>query len=243
MKNIISSVVYGLLHSKFLIKIYLLFIAVMIFTTIVNFDEKITYTSELMMGGASLTYVFNFFILAMAAGIICCEDYKDKTANFEIMSGYSRLKIYLARGIFAVIAADLMALLLSFVPVIAGNITHDWGQTIDFGDFMLRICLYFFPYMRVAAFLVLISVLIRNQYVLMGIGYFIMDYVIIRQEADLTLFKGMITGCDNIICLTKYDENLGRLPLKTAALTIGISLVMTGVYMFIGYRLFKRKDI
>lgn len=247
MKNIISSIVYSQLRSKLLIRIYILFIAVMAFTTVMNMDdgENTLHTGELMMGGASLTYVFNFFILAMAVGIIFCEDFKDKTANYEIMRGYSRLKIYLSRGLFAMVTASLMTLLLSFVPLIAGNIAYGWGDMPDLGDFIVRVLLYFFPFMRVAAFLTILSVIIRNQYVIMGIGYFAMDYIIIRSGTDgeCSVLRGLITGFDSVIYLTKYDSNLSHLSLKGGMLTVAVSVVMSAVYLFIGYRVFKRRDI
>ena len=92
MKNIMKSIWFEILHSKLMIKIYVAFIIVMGLIAVlnVNIDTQKTGASGMLASNPELIYQFPIFILALIVGTICGEDYKDKVANYEVLSGHSR---------------------------------------------------------------------------------------------------------------------------------------------------------
>ena len=178
MKNIIKSIVYEMLHSKMVIRLYVLFMLLQALVVILNAEVSpvsgVKETSMVLSDGGVLTYEFPIFILTLIVGVICGEDYRDKVANYEVLSGHSRKSIYLARSLFAIFSAAALCLILSFIPLIAGNLYMGWGSTLKLGDVVARYLLLFFPYLRLAAFLAMITFLIKNQYIMMALGFLIM---------------------------------------------------------------------
>ena len=132
MKNIMKSILYEVLHSKLLIRIYLLFILVQAFIGILNLDafnpEQPT-VSNMVADGGYIAYEFPLFVLALIVGTMVGEDYRDKVANYEVMSGHSRKSIFLARSLMATFIAAFACSVLAFIPMLAGSVFADWGNT------------------------------------------------------------------------------------------------------------------
>ena len=120
MKNIIRSIGYEILHSKMLIRIYICMMLVMILLGLLNvgIDDQMSGASGMLADNPVMSYEFSIFIIALVVGIICGEDYKDGVANYEVLSGHSRLSIFLARSLFGIITSSILAMVLSFIPMI-----------------------------------------------------------------------------------------------------------------------------
>lgn len=176
MKNIMKSIVYDIGRNKLMLRIYILMIAVMGLTTVLNLNvnEGLTGASGMLADNPSISYEFSIFILALVVGTICGSDFKDKVANYEIMSGHSRLSIFLARSLMAIITAGILSTILSFVPILVGSVISGWGDTLDMGNVIVRHILLIFPYMRLAAFLVVVTYLVKSQYIMMAAGFILM---------------------------------------------------------------------
>ena len=258
MKNIIKSIWYEILRSKLMIKIYVAFIGVMVLIGILNVDQSCT-ASKMIADAPTVTVDFPLFMLAFIVAIICGEDYMDKVANYEILFGHSRKSIFFARSLMAVITASILALILCFIPIIAGCIKGGWGSTLELKDVVLRQLLFVFPFLRLAAFLVVLTFLIKNPYIMMAIGFVIaMSMEMISSMLDHS--KSLYLSLFNIGLLTRYDgwsiynvdPNLGIVNYHSyiSALspgvvigTIAVSLAMTAFYLFMGYALFRRDEL
>ncbi|MBR6402693.1 MAG: hypothetical protein IKS48_04865 [Eubacterium sp.] len=260
MKNIIKSIVYEILHSKLLLRMYLLFLGLYVFVAIINIDtgEGAGKTSGMLADGGALVYEIPIFVLALVVGVICGEDYKDKVANYEVLSGHSRKRIFLARSLFAIIAASVSCLVISFIPLIAGNIYAGWGNKLVLGDVVSRYLLLIFPYMRLAAFLVVITFVVKNHYAMMAIGFFIMEASIVMAELTnkanvyisiynmkmLTSFDSWnIYNTDPVEGIIEYSSYNSSLNSEMVIGTIVVSLALTAFYLFLGYALFRRDEL
>ncbi|MCR5213699.1 MAG: hypothetical protein K6E10_04735 [Eubacterium sp.] len=260
MKNIIKSIIYELLHSKFLIRIYIMLLLFMVLVTALNINtgEK-KGTSYMLADNPVILYQFGIFLLSIIVGTICGEDYKDKVGNYEILFGHSRRSIYVARTLFACIVSGILCTSLSFVPIITGNIIGQWGNGLSLSHVVIRNLLMIFPYVRLAAFLAMITFIIKNNYIIMASGFFLMMiisvvdavmengrslYLSIFNLGLLTDYQGWnIYNIDPVSGIVEYNSYDSSISTGNIVGTILVSLIMTAFYIFMGYTLFRRDDI
>ena len=70
MKNIIKSIVYEILHSKMLIRTYLLMLVLQVLIAVLNLNNSFgaSDTSTLLADGGIIVYEFPIFMLALIVG-------------------------------------------------------------------------------------------------------------------------------------------------------------------------------
>ena len=261
MKNIMKSIWFEILHSKMLIRIYIGVIIMMILTGIlnVNIEDQLSGASGMLVETPVMTYEFSLFITAIIVGVICGEDYKDKVANYEVLSGHSRISIFLARSLFAIITSSVLAVFLSFIPVITGTIIGGWGGHLEIGDVIVRQLLLFFPFIRFAAFMAVITFLVKNHFVMMASGFFVMmsgtlliDILHDTQNSYISLFnmnwlvsyKGWsIYNVDPVQGVVDYSSYNSAFTSSMVLQTIFVSLAVAAFYLFMGYALFRRDEL
>ena len=257
MKNIMKSIGYEILHSKMLIRIYILFIALMVLVTVLNTNS--TGISGLLADNDTLPYEFQTYMVAIIVGIICGSDFPDKVANYEITSGHSRVNVFLARALMAICSAAILATVLSFVPILFGNVVFKWGNKLVLSDVVIRNLLLFFPYVRMAAFIVVLTFLVKNPYVIMASGFVMMMggsiigdmtqnssnvFISIYNMHLLCTYDGWSTyNLDPVKGIVEYNAYNSAVTPSLVFGTIGVSLFMTAFYLFMGYALFRRDDM
>lgn len=261
MKNIMKSIWFEILHSKLLIRIYVAFVFIMGLIAVlnVNIDTKKTGASGMITDNAAIIYEFPIFILALIVGVICGEDYKDKVANYEILSGHSRKSIFFARSLMGIIPGAVLATILCFIPLIVGTLVGGWGKELVLSDVIIREILMFFPMLRLAAFFALLTFLIKNQYIMMAIGFVVSTfqtilnemlshsksvYVSIFNMGLLMNFDGWsIYNVDPASGVVYYNSYVSSVSMQLVIGTIVVSLLMTAFYLFMGYALFRRDEL
>ena len=261
MKNIMKSIWYEILHSKMMIRIYILFMVIMGLFAVLNVGDSVQkgHASGMVAENPLLIYEFPIFMLSIIVGIICGEDYKDKVANYEVLSGHSRKSIFFARSLMGIIVGSVLSTILCIVPLIVGIIVDGWGDALVLSDVIIRILLLFFPMFRLAAFLALITFLVKNQYVMMASGFVIMMgcsllqtvitdskniFISIFNMALLLSFDSWsIYNLDPVNGLVTYNSYVSTVTPELVIGTITASLVMTAFYLFMGYALFRRDDL
>lgn len=261
MKNIMKSIWYEILRSKLMIRIYIIFILFIVLTTVLNVGDSVQegHTSGMLAGNPNITYEIQLFVLGFVVALICGEDYKDKVANYEVMSGHSRISIFFARSLMGIIAGTIMAEILSFVPIITGILIDGWGSELVLSDILIRHLLFIFPYLRLAAFFALLTYLVKNPYVIMAAAFLIATLsVLIIGMVEHS--KSFFVSLFNFVLLTNYDGwsiyNLdpekgivkffsynSSVSSEMIIGTIVVSLIMTGIYLFMGYALFRRDEL
>ena len=127
------------------------------------------------------------------------------------------------------------------------------------GDVIVRQLLFFFPFMRLGAFLVVLTFLIKNPYIIMAAGFVIGNAGMMLQEM-FGIPNSLYISIFNMGLLTEYggwsiyniDPGVGVVYYHAydSSLTIGlvvgtvvVSLVMTAFYLFMGYALFRRDEL
>ena len=258
MKNLIKSIVYEVVRSKLLIIVYSAMAVLMFVLGIIN--SKDISASGMYVQDASLTYTFPLFVIAAVVGIVICPDYRDKVSNYEILSGHSRSSVYFARTLCAVIPAAFMAYLLTFLPLRSGIIVRGWGDRLIFSDVLLRQLLFIFPFIRIASFTACLAFVFKSEYILMALGVVYSFGSLFLTSIYTDVSSSVYTGFYNLNYLMSYDkwsiynisptEGIVRYASATGSVnitmviaTVAVSLLMTLVYLFIGYAMFKKTEM
>lgn len=257
MKNTFRSIVYVITRSKLLIISFISLVILMAVITGANMAGG--STSGLYLGGASISFMFPIVIVGVAVGIVCCSDMKDKVSNYEILSGHSREEFYFARFICAVVLASVLGFILSFIPMIYGNLFYGWGDKLIFSEVLIRQLLFIFPLLRLSAFFVCVSFVVRNDLIMTAAGFamglitpimlslfseasdsFFISIYNFNYLMDFNKWEIYNVASDGIV---KYMTGVSTVTPEMVTGTILISLFMTVVYMLLGYGLFRRSDI
>ena len=264
MKSIMKSIWYEIVHAKTLLFAFggfVLFMAITGFSAAADATEGFTAggASDVLAGHPWLPYEFPLLFLAMVVGYVCCEDQKDKVANYEILSGHSRKSIFFSRGLMAVLLGAVLTMILSFLPMLISLAVSGWGNKLGLMDVIVRQLLMLFPFLRLAAFLVVVAYLVKNPYVMIAIGIVICMSMAILGDM-FRYSKSVFVSLFNLLLLSDYqswstynvDPSIGVVRYYTyqSAVspslvigTIAASLVMTAFYLFMGYALFRRDEM
>lgn len=258
MKNLIRSILYETVRSKILLIFYPAMVALMILLGLINAPE--TTTSGMYVQDSSISYTFPLAVLAAIVGIVICPDYRDKVGNYEILSGHSRISVYLSRVLCAVIPAAFLAYILTFLPMITGIVFCGWGDRLVFSDVLVRQLLFIFPFLRLAAFTACLAFVIKSEYVLIALGFVYsfgsLFITFLFKEVSSSVFISVynlnylmsydvwsIYNPSPTRGIVKYASATGAIDSKMIVGTIIASCVMTLVYVFIGYALFRRNEM
>ncbi len=261
MIQIIRSINYEIIRRKNgLIAFTVVFVGLVLISFFsIQTAAGVDNASQLLSVSGSLCYVLQVIFIAYMVSIICAADFREKVEFYEIMSGHSRLEVCLARGLYAVFVAAFLALILAFVPMIVGIVFGGWGDSLALGDVIVRQLLLFFPFARYAAFCVLLSYLVRNEYIMLGAGFLtVMMLEVIR--GMMSTAKHVWVSYYNMVLLTSYegwsiynvDPTQGVVNYTayqstlTPRMLVGtpvFSLLMIGCYLLATYGLFRKNDM
>ena len=196
-------------------------------------------------------------------GIVCGDDFQDKTINHELTAGRSRAASFFGRAIPVMIAAPLTAVSLTSIPYVIYGALFGVGDTIPLSNIILRILLMLFPLLRLSAFFVFLIFVMKKQLaaVIGALGTTLLTIGLISGEASLPFvtaarhFHGMLSLTDLLnLCKFEnwraYDLTLKsfytyypELPASQIALVIISSLIMTAVWLLLGYHFFHVDDM
>ncbi len=185
-------------------------------------------------------------------------DAGDKTINFELMSGHGRGISFAARTISGFLWGTVLVGIAFYLPMLIMGVINGWGLETDMNNVLLRSVLAVFPMIRMTAFIILVTSVLRSAGKGIAIGYVIFMGVSlvwsILQETEVKL-ADYISGLSNGAMLfmpDNYKEKIiegmkvkiidTAVSGETAVKTILISLVMTAVYITAAYMNYKKKD-
>lgn len=254
---------YELTHTRILLRASLLYVLLLCALTLIISmeleDEGIAKTaSNMMVQNPDIIYVFSNLLIGLLVGSVAGGDLKDRVANYELMAGHSRKTVFLSRSLAAVLFSAVVLTAAGFAAVLFASVVYGFGDAVTQGGLALRLGLLFFPYLRIAAFLTLVAFAARGKYLPMVFGmlytYLVMiletvgsasayatGYFSLRHVMDFTVWKTYnISPVKGIVEYSAYDASVSA---SLALETIGISLLMTAVYLLTGYALFRRDDL
>ena len=263
MKNIIKSVAYELKKTKAIRVTFIVGLLFMLLEGLLNIDttsSNMAHNASQLVADISVSNIMVLiFIAAVLVGYMCCGDFRDKVVNYEIMSGHSRAQVFISRFIPAVLVSAFLVTVLQFSVMLPGIIMYGWGNAISLGDVIIRNMLIFFPIMRICAFLVIISFIVKSQYLMMAVGYGVFTFLGFIQQLEIDRLN-FVTGFSNInlLCdysgwstynldpvdgIVKYISYNSSVTSGMIIWTIVVSLLVTAFYMFVGYSLFRRDEL
>ena len=261
MGTIIRSQLYQLKRTKFIFVVYLLFILVMGVSTItMSGQDAGKHVEEFVLKNPDFMVSFGILTMGLWVGYACGMDFKDKTGNYEVMQGHSRLQVYAGRFIIGCLAAACAATILIFTSILFGGIVQGFGGGKNMVNLFIRCILTFFPYLRMAAFLVCLAFMVRNPYIIMALGYGFFVVYAVTASVGLYISRSIISSLTNLRWLVdcsgwsiyNLDPVKGIVTIDTfnTGLSTGLvlwtivsSLVMMGIYFVIGYLFFSKCDL
>lgn len=262
MWNLIKAQNYQLKRDNGIIYIYML---VSLFFAGFWYDFLMDHKLEEITG--SVTAIFNGSVCMIVIGILVALltariagwDFNDKTLNYELLAGHSRAKVYWCRVVVSMMWCLNSVLVISFAPMLVFGILNGWGIKADMGGVILHYLLILFPLFRFICECVLLTVIMRNCYMVMIIGFVMYEFtwVIAEMQALLTEVKLSIHFVStNVTRLLEFDKSgfayidgedviVYETTLETEFIleTIGLSLLVGITCLLVGYRYFKKADM
>ena len=149
-------------------------------------------------------------------GIVCGDDFQDKTINHELTAGRSRAASFFGRAIPVMIAAPLTAAALISIPYVIYGALFGVGDTIPLSNIILRILLMLFPLLRLSAFFVFLIFVTKKQLA-----------AVIGALGTTLLTIGLISGSTAILAYTTPSSNTGNsLMISSPSLKSGSSYTL-----------------
>jgi len=256
MKNIVKSQFYQIIREKmlwYMLVVALLMQTLMFLLPIWLDNEEATSAGEFSAGNYGLI-VFPVFFLVVAVGLICGVDFLDKTNHYEVLGGHRRYEVYLGRVIPALLVGGLGGLILTILPVVLYTLKFGWGTKLALGPIVLRFILLLFPFLRLVCEFVFITFLVKNPYVMMGVGYLV--FIAIMGLSEILNAFNAFLGITNMMQLLVVEKWItfglgGDLNyIYEASLSAGVvwqtilASVVFGVgSLYLGYIYFKSNDL
>lgn len=257
MKNIVKSQFYQIIREKmlwYMLVVALLMQTLMFMLPIWLENEEATSAGEFFAGNGYGLIVFPVFFLVVAVGQICGTDFLDKTNHYEVLGGHRRHEVYLGRVIPALLVGGGGALFLSILPILLYTIMFGWGTKLALGPILLRFMLLLFPFLRLVCEFVFITFLVKNPYVMMGVGYLV--FIAIMGLTEILNAFNAFLGITNMMQLLVVEKwvtfGLGgdlnyiyEAPLSAGVIvkTIFASVVFGVGSLYLGYIYFKNNDL
>lgn len=259
MKNIIKSQLFQLKKDKISIFTFIAIAVVELLLVYMMCDANKTYDGVITGGEevartlsmfALLPQFFMYIFTAQSVG----ADFRDKTCNYEIMSGHTRLQVFFGRAIPTVIVSTLGTIILMAVPGVVLTAIYGWGNTVSHVDYIIRLLLMIFPVIRITCEFILFSFIVRNPYVIMGLSYVAFMMLGINESIRMNFTPVLgITTINNISTIDfwyTYGLDTGIRYIYETAMPAGdivsiivVSLLFAAAALYLGYIFFKNDDM
>ena len=257
MTNIIKAQLYKFTHSTFILLMTICLMLIGVLISLFNLEEG---TATMLMANHTIPFSMVVLFIGVYIASFCAEDNKDKTINYELMEGKSRLESFLARSLLAVIITAVVMTIATFVPLVVGLIKCGWDGNVSLSatingnvslrDEVIRTMLSFFPYLRISAFIVMIAYICKHNIAIIASGFFyqtgmLMVIELVKDHSNLylgTYNLNMLFECKTNVTSSGYTID-NSLSATLVVGTILVSIIMTAFYLFAGYALFRREDM
>ncbi len=104
-------------------------------------------------------------------GFAFCNDFLDKTVNYEILNGHRRKDVYFSRAIISIIGGTAGTILILMIPLFVLQLFVPFGTGIKNGELIMRLLIAVFPIVRIICEIAFLAIIIRNPYVIMAAGF------------------------------------------------------------------------
>lgn len=259
MKEEFKSLIYGIIHNpifvKGLIGIVLVILAVSGLPVMLNGDE-LTMEEEYVGLLPMLSFLI-MFLLECAALYMFCDDYADKTLNYEILIGKSRLKVYISR-IIVTLSVAIIAYLCVICSIALSISIWGFGSADGEKWLYIRLLMFGFEHIRAVAFAIFISQIVKDmRNAIGGIALIFVPMILSMllkvtrisylpaSNAVMNLARIETQSKYNIVAggikqYLRYDWSLSGDIIAEIVIT---SILFTALYLFLGWIYFKKDDL
>ncbi len=257
MKGIIKAQFFQIIRDKVIRGMFVVTLLMQVLVVMLPIwldTEAATTAGEFFATQGGATISFSMFFLIVVTGQICGVDFLDKTHNYELMIGHRRHEVYLGRVIPALLVGGVGTLLLTMLPILIYASLYGWGTKVVFGQVLLRWILMLFPFLRMVCEFAFLTFLIKNPYVVMGLGYvaFMVFTALSGMIEVCSVFLG-ITNLSLLLVVSKWTTyGLGddlnyifdaSLSGKIVWGTVVASVVFGLAALYLGYVFFRNDDM
>ncbi len=237
------------------------FIVTLLFNGTITFVNMDTFGED-MQGGLITADLGSFYgIMGMVfmlgtIAFVMVTDFTDKTLNYEILSGHSRKEVLFGRFIVAASAGSIGAIIVMIFFPCALTAVFGWGSVPKPGGVFWRYALVFVMLLRIACELALISVIVKNPYLVIFAGYMVgcMEFMLLLLKPVLLnmewLFQILsVCRCSELLSFDVYRNELGQitgmasLEMQEVLTTIAGAVVIGTAAVVAAYAYFKRDDL
>ena len=263
MKDIIRGQLRQAFRNKLMYIAFFSLLATLILVALNVTAEGDASASYLIGEQGSVLFGFTVFFLCFAVGWLCAADLEDQTVNYEMTSGRTRKDAFFGRVVPSVCLGVIGSLILVLVPALVMIKICGWGNALPLSDVLLRFGLLVFPLLRLGAFTAAVMFIVKKRLFIVMIAMFAAMFTAMPVEQiplpalHEFLRNPLILGALNFHQLTSFKSwyvyGLSELKMHYIfypepepsffAGTILVSLVMTAVYLLIGYHFFRTDDL
>lgn len=209
--------------------------------------------------GSQIWFIALSMVIVLLMPRLLAWDMTDKTINYEVMTGYSRTKVYLSRAIVSILWSVGVTMLLLLGVIGFFTFLNGWGNHMDAANTMKRILLLVFPLFRFACEVLLLTMLLKNCYVSMVIGFVLNETsMVIAMICEDFFGKTKRLGlammtCMELLDFTNYkfvyiggeDVAVYETAIESSYVmsSIGVSLLVGVICLGIGYIVFRKRDM
>ena len=250
MWNIVRSQNYQTIRDNFIIIVFIVFTALMLLMLFVDGAASMTgaeYFNGVMGENEIIIVTMNVFVVTR----IIAQDYNDKTINYEMLTGHSRKEVYWARVITSLIWGVLNCMVVMLLPLLLLTMLNGWGNSADVMGSWLRIGLSILPLLRLSCISILLSTIMKNSFKGLIISFVVTDgtmliCTLLEELLNISLtFQFGFSNIMSLLMVTNAKEQIvdgesvmvGDTSLSIGMIlgTILISLIISGIYLIIGY--------
>ncbi|MBO4390980.1 MAG: hypothetical protein J5825_09010 [Lachnospiraceae bacterium] len=207
--------------------------------------------------GADMGMFLMFGIMVLTTRI-SGTDCADKTINYELMMGHSRVRAYYARVLVSGLVGGGLLWIISLLPLGLLTLLNGWGSNGDMFNILLRAALSLLPFLRMATLFSVMTLVLGGfgKGLVFSFLFFDMESLAVSMIEEYTSFRfGALLGYSDIQDMLLYNNcksvvvdghivNLyetGMAPGRILASVIGavISILIISVA---GCIWFRRKD-
>ena len=152
--------------------------------------------------------------------------------------------------------AGVGALFFTILPVGIYTALYGWGDKVAFGPILLRLLLMLLPYLRLVCEFAFLTFLVKNPYVVMGLGYVVFMLMAVLLSGTTIEVNSVFLGITNLTLLSMVSKwatyGLGgdmnyifdaSISAGTIWGTVAASVVFGAAALYLGYVFFKNDDV
>lgn len=263
MLNVMKAQIYQLFRSKVayvIMFVALFFVGCSLFMELSGRDKDLICGSYMMATLGETNTILIFVIVLAYTATICGGDMRDKTINYEALTGIKRRDIYYGRVTVALLVNVIASAVVTLLPLLIITLKYGWGHTMSCSDAELRMISVLFPTIRLTAFFVFLTFLLKNRMAVYAVGYILSMIELILSlfinelfDTELTMYIFSMDCFDKLL----HPKNLGfgffdgkditvvkdALERSTAYNAIAAGVIGTAVFLALGYAIFSKRDM